>query len=29
MVLRELATAVELAEEIRGLIVKIWNEHHG
>jgi hypothetical protein len=29
MKVRELARAVELAEENRGLILKIWNEHHG
>ena len=28
MKVRELARAVELAEENRGLILKIWNEHH-
>jgi hypothetical protein len=26
---RELARAVELAEENRGLILRIWYEHHG
>ena len=29
MKVRELARAVELAEENRGLILRIWNEHHG
>ena len=28
MKVRELARAVELAEENRGLILRIWNEHH-
>jgi hypothetical protein len=28
MKVRELARAVELAEENRGLILGIWNEHH-
>ena len=28
MKVRELARAVELAEETRGLILGIWNEHH-
>ena len=26
---RELARTVELAEENRGLILRIWNEYHG
>jgi len=29
MKVRELARSVELAEENRGLILRIWNEHHG
>ncbi len=29
MKVRELARAVELAEENRGLILRIWNEHLG
>jgi len=29
MKVRELARAVELAEENRGLILRIWNEYHG
>jgi hypothetical protein len=29
MKVRELARAVELAEENRGLILRIWDEHHG
>ena len=28
MKVRQLARAVELAEENRGLILRIWNEHH-
>ena len=29
MKVKELARAVELAEENRGLILRVWHEHHG